>query len=81
MGAESQFKHVQGPVRTFESICMNCLLAVGICSSEEELTAKESQHSCGERVDLRLVVNRRDTAPPIKTSVSRYGLRVSQAHA
>jgi hypothetical protein len=25
---------------------MNCLLAVGICSSAEELLAKESGHAC-----------------------------------
>ena len=40
MGTQSQFKHVKGPDGTFESICMNCLLAVGICRSEEALVRK-----------------------------------------
>jgi hypothetical protein len=46
MEAKSQFKRVKGPDATFESICMNCLLAVGIRSSEEELQTKENQHDC-----------------------------------
>jgi hypothetical protein len=28
---------------------MTCLLAVGICSSDEELAAKERQHHCNAR--------------------------------
>jgi hypothetical protein len=54
MGAESRFKHVRGPCWTFESICMNCLLAVGICSSEEKLSARENQHVCAKRVDREI---------------------------
>jgi hypothetical protein len=50
---------------------MNCLLAVGIFSSEEELAEKESRHACGEGVDQQgLPVTRRDSASPITTSVS-----------
>ena len=43
MKTQLQFKHVRGPGETFESICMFCLLAVGVCSSEEELTTRERQ--------------------------------------
>ena len=46
MTAASQFKHINGRDGKVESICMNCLLAVGICSSDEELLAKESMHVC-----------------------------------
>jgi hypothetical protein len=46
MGARSPFKHVKGLGGSFECICMNCLLAVGICHSEEELVAKEAGHRC-----------------------------------
>jgi hypothetical protein len=42
----SQFRHSTGRNGKVESICMNCLLAVGICSSAEELLAKESGHAC-----------------------------------
>jgi hypothetical protein len=77
MDAESQFKHVKGPARTFESICMNCLLAVGICSSEEELRAKESRHACGERLDQHeLLVHGFDTGASITTAVSRRAARI-----
>jgi hypothetical protein len=71
MFAKPRFKHVKGPAKTFESICMNCLLTVGICSSEEELAEKESRHACGERVDQQgLPVHRRDSASPTTTIVS-----------
>jgi hypothetical protein len=46
MEARSPFKHVKGLGGSFECICMNCLLAVGICHSEEELVAKENGHRC-----------------------------------
>jgi hypothetical protein len=46
MGAQSLFKHVKGLGGSFESICMSCLLAVGICHSEEDLAAKENSHRC-----------------------------------
>ncbi len=49
MGAESQFKHVKSPGGTFESICMTCLLTVGICRSEEDLVAEENEHACKGR--------------------------------
>jgi hypothetical protein len=49
MGAESRFTHVKGPKRTFESICMACLLTVGICRSEQDLVAKENEHACKGR--------------------------------
>jgi hypothetical protein len=45
MSCSSQFKHVVGRNGT-ESICMKCLLAVGICSSQEELAVKERGHEC-----------------------------------
>jgi hypothetical protein len=77
MGENYRFKHVKGPARTFESICMNCLLAVGICSSEEGLRAKESQHACGERLDQHeLLVKGFDTAASITTAVSRRAARI-----
>jgi hypothetical protein len=46
MSSIHQFKHVNGRDGKVESICMKCLLAVGICSSDEELTARESAHVC-----------------------------------
>lgn len=46
MRALAKFKHVHGRNGKVESICMNCLLAVAICSSDEELLAKESAHQC-----------------------------------
>ncbi|MGC2111190.1 MAG: sigma 54-interacting transcriptional regulator [Candidatus Korobacteraceae bacterium] len=42
---ESSFR----AARPVESICMSCLLAVGIFSSEEELAAMESEHACQGR--------------------------------
>ncbi len=46
MEVRSQFKHVIGPKSTLESICLTCLLAVGVCSSEEELKTREWRHNC-----------------------------------
>jgi hypothetical protein len=46
MSSSSQFKHVTGRSGKVESICMKCLLAIGIYSSDEELAMKESQHEC-----------------------------------
>jgi len=46
MSSSSQFKHVSGRSGKVESICMKCLLAVAISSSDEELAVKESQHEC-----------------------------------
>jgi hypothetical protein len=50
MGTSSHFKHVNGGNGKVESICMKCLLAVGICSSDEELATKERQHDCKSKV-------------------------------
>ena len=49
MREASQFKHVHGRDGNVESICMNCLLAVGICRSDQELLARESMHRCKGR--------------------------------
>ena len=49
MSSSVQFKHVNGRDGKVESICMKCLLAAGICSSDEELATKERQHHCNER--------------------------------
>jgi hypothetical protein len=49
---DSKFKRVNGPRETFESICTDCLLTVGICRSEEDLAARERQHKCEGVVDL-----------------------------
>jgi hypothetical protein len=46
MSSSIQFKRVNGRSEKVESICMRCLLAVGISSSDEELAAKERQHEC-----------------------------------
>ena len=46
MSSSLQFKRVNGRGEKVESICMRCLLAIGISSSDEELTAKERQHEC-----------------------------------
>jgi hypothetical protein len=43
---EFQFKHVEGPGGTLESICMKCLLTAGITSSEAELASAEKKHHC-----------------------------------
>jgi hypothetical protein len=48
MSTESRFKRVKGPVKTMESICMDCLHAVGVCFSEAELAEMERQHRCGQ---------------------------------
>jgi hypothetical protein len=55
MSMEFQLKHVEGPSRTFESICMKCLLTAGITSSEAELASTEKKHHCnlaGREPDL-----------------------------
>jgi hypothetical protein len=60
MVAGSQFKHVRGPKGTFESICMTCLLAVGICGSEAELAISEKAHDCkGQPLETRWQPSRR----------------------
>lgn len=46
MSSSPQFKRVIGRSGTIESICMHCLLAVGIFSSDEELAVKERAHEC-----------------------------------
>jgi hypothetical protein len=46
MSSSPQFKHVCGRNGRTETICMKCLLAVGIFSSDEELAAKEREHDC-----------------------------------
>ena len=46
MSMEFQFKHVEGPGRTFESICMKCLLTTGITSCKAELASMEKKHLC-----------------------------------
>ena len=46
MSMEFQFKHVEGPGGTVESICMKCLLMAGITSSEGELASMEKKHHC-----------------------------------
>jgi hypothetical protein len=46
MSSNPEFKRVNGYSRKVESICMKCLLAIGISSSDEELNMKESQHQC-----------------------------------
>jgi hypothetical protein len=50
MSSSSEFKHVSGRNGKVESICMKCLLAVGISSSDEELAMKESQHECKREI-------------------------------
>ena len=40
------FKHVEGPNGTYESICMTCLLAVGVAHSQTKLAAREIEHDC-----------------------------------
>ena len=42
MSSSSQFKHVNGRNGKVESICMKCLLAVGICCSDEELRPRKA---------------------------------------
>jgi hypothetical protein len=49
MSSSLQFKHVNGRDGKVESICMKCLLAVGICFSDEELATKERQHHCNSK--------------------------------
>jgi hypothetical protein len=64
MSSNAQFKHVNGRNGMVESICMKCLLAVGICSSDKELAAKESRHVCkGEAEELKPVEVKLDTRP------------------
>ena len=46
MSMEFQFKHVEGPGGTYESICMKCLLTPGITSSKAELASAEKKHDC-----------------------------------
>jgi hypothetical protein len=46
MSSRPQFKHVSGSSGQIESICMKCLLAVGIESSEDAIAAKEGGHEC-----------------------------------
>ena len=41
MSISPQFKHVNGLNGNVESICIQCLLEVEICSSDEELAMKE----------------------------------------
>jgi hypothetical protein len=46
MSSSLQFKRVVGRTGKTESICMKCLLTVGIFSSDAELAMKEGQHDC-----------------------------------
>ncbi len=46
MSSSPQFKREISRSGMIESICMKCLLTVGICSSEEELALKERAHRC-----------------------------------
>ena len=46
-----RFKHVEGPNGTYESICMTCLLAVGVARSQTKLAAREIEHACKSAVD------------------------------
>src|SRR5580700_1760760 len=46
-----RFKHVEGPHGTYESICMTCLLAVGVARSQTKLAAREIEHACKSAVD------------------------------
>jgi len=48
---DPQFKHAKGPNGTLESICMECLLAVGIGPSEDDLLINEIEHNCKVSVD------------------------------
>ena len=48
---DAQFKHVKGPAGTFESICTVCLLAIGVCSSEDGLVIREIEHNCQGSAD------------------------------
>ena len=64
MGSSVQFKHVNGRNGKVESICMYCLLAVGICCSDEELLARESSHPC--RRNAEPIASRKlQIAPPV----------------
>ena len=46
-----RFKHVEGPNGTYESICMTCLLAVGVARSQTKLAAREIEHACKSAAD------------------------------
>jgi hypothetical protein len=48
----NQFKHVNGPVGTHESICMYCLLTVAISRSEKEIGLREMKHKCKTGIQL-----------------------------
>jgi hypothetical protein len=41
MREQSEFKRVNGPGKTLESICMNCLITVDTCMSDEDLAERE----------------------------------------
>jgi hypothetical protein len=58
MSSNAQFKHVNGSNGKGESICMQCLLAVGIYSSDEELALQESQHECRGEAEKWTLVER-----------------------
>ncbi len=49
MEASPHFKHVNGRNGKMESICMNCLLAVGIFVTDKELLSAESMHRCSDK--------------------------------
>ncbi len=61
MGRNLQFKHVNGRNGKVESICMYCLLAVGICSSDEDLLVQESRHRCNR--DAEQITPRKPQIP------------------
>ena len=66
MSSSSQFKRVNGHNGKSESICMRCLLAVGISFSDEELAVKERQHKCKSEDGLVMELNKEDVAQSIK---------------
>jgi hypothetical protein len=49
MREQSEFKRVNGPGKTLESICINCLITVDTCMSDEDLAEREIGHRCNDR--------------------------------
>ena len=72
---EFQFKHVEGPGGTFESISMKCLLTAGITSSEGGLASTEKKHHCKvtgrERDSFEVPVRKSGTGSSSRRHVER----------
>jgi hypothetical protein len=54
MREQPEFKRMNGPGKTLESICMNCLIAVDSCMSDEDLAERQIGQRCADGAEIAL---------------------------